>query len=153
MVRIKFAIMATIALVILVSCATHPDYATQFRFPIESGSIENGQATFVGMGCVQCHTVKGVDLPAWKGQSPVTLELGGDLVYAKTYADLVTSIINPRHAISEDYLKGLPREERRNAQSPMPFNDQMTVSQLIDLVKFLNSRYILIEGYEEVYLR
>lgn len=37
------------------------------------------------------------------------------------------------------------------AETVMRLNDQMTVAQLIDLVTFLNSRYVLMEGYSEVY--
>jgi hypothetical protein len=135
----------------LISCATHPDYATQFRFPIEWGSIAEGQATFVELDCNQCHTVSGVDLTAYAGESPVTLELGGTVAYVKTYADLVTSIINPDHVVSDEYLDTLPGDERRGATTMMPLQDQMTVAQLIDVVTFLNSRYVLMEGYSEIY--
>jgi len=138
---------------LLTACATHPDYASQFRFPIEWGSISEGQKTFVEMECHKCHTVNGVKLARYEGNSPAKVELGGRIAYAKTYADLVTSIINPGHVISDKYLKMLPRDERRAAQSIMPFKDEMTVKQLIDLVMFLNSRYVLMEGYDEIYYR
>lgn len=143
--------LTALALLALTSCATHPDYATQFRFPIEWGSISEGQQAFVDLGCHQCHTVNGVEIAPYPDVSPVTLELGGTIVYAKTYADLVTSIINPSHIVSDAYLNTLPREARGGSVSIMPFKNQMTVEQLIDLVIFLNSRYILMEGYSEVY--
>jgi hypothetical protein len=145
--------LGSLILLVLASCATHPDYATQFRFPIEWGSIAEGQATFVNLECHQCHTVNGVDLAPYEGESPVTLELGGTIVYAKTYADLVTSIINPNHVLSDEYLNTLPRDARSGTTTIMPFKDQMTVTQLIDLVTFLNSRYVLMEGYSEIYYR
>lgn len=134
-------------------CATHPDYATQFRFPVEWGSITEGRQAFLDLQCHQCHTVNGVGLEPFAGESPVRIELGGEVLYAKTYADLVTSIINPNHMVSDKYLETLPREQRSEAQSIMPFKDEMKVTQLIDLVTFLNSRYILMEGYDEVYYR
>ena len=145
--------LGSLILLVISSCATHPDYATQFRFPVEWGSIAEGQATFVGLECHQCHTVKDVELPAYAGESPVMLELGGTVMYSKTYADLVTSIINPNHVVSDEYLDTLPRDARGNAKTVMPFKDEMTVTQLIDLVMFLNSRYILMEGYDEIYYR
>ena len=138
---------------IVAGCATHPDYATQFRFPTAWGDIAMGQQAFIELECHQCHTVSGVPLPLYEGESPLTLELGGDIIYAKTYADLVTSIINPDHALSEKYLDSLPREERRDATSVMPLKHQMTVAQLVDVVMFLNARYVLLEGYEETYYR
>ena len=138
--------LGSLILLVLASCATHPDYATQFRIP-------EGQATFVSLECHRCHTVNGVDLAPYEGESPVTLELGGTIVYAKTYADLVTSIINPNHVVSDEYLSTLPRDARRGTTTIMPFKDQMTVTQLIDLVMFLNSRYVLMDGYSEIYYR
>ena len=140
-------------LIALTGCATHPDYATEFRFPIEWGDIARGQQAFMDLECHQCHRVNNVELEPYPGDSPVTVELGGQIIYAKTYADLVTSIINPSHAVSDEYLRTLPRGERRAAMSIMPFKDQMTVTQLIDLVTFLNSRYVLMEGYTEIYYR
>jgi hypothetical protein len=133
------------------ACATHPDYATQFRFPIEWGSIAEGQTAFVELGCNQCHTVNGVGIEPYEGHSPVTLELGGTIIHSKTYAELVTSIINPNHIVSDNYLSTMPRDSRRDASTIMPFNDQMTVAQLVDLVMFLNSRYVLMDGYREIY--
>jgi hypothetical protein len=145
--------LASLLLLFLIGCATHPDYATQFRFPIEWGSIAEGQMAFVNLECHQCHTVNDVEMAPYEGESPVMLELGGTIVYAKTYADLVTSIINPNHVVSEEYLDTLPRDERSDATTVMSFDDQMTVAQLIDLVTFLNSRYILTEGYSDIYYR
>ena len=134
-------------------CATHPDYATQFRFPVNWGNVDNGRAAFIELQCHQCHRVNGVDLPAYTGESPLQLELGGKIQYAKTYADLVTSIINPNHVVLEKYLQMLPENQRRVAKTIMPFRRQMTVEQLIDIVTFLNSRYVLMEGYDEIYFR
>jgi hypothetical protein len=141
-----FAIL--IIFIFIKGCATNPDYATQFRFPITEGSIDEGEEAFVDLGCNQCHTVNGVDLPVYDGESPLTFELGGDIIFVKTYADLVTSIINPDHVISPKYKRMLGNDEMKNSASPMPSNDQMTVAQLIDLVMFLNSRYILMKRYE-----
>jgi hypothetical protein len=140
-------------LLTLSGCATRPDYASQFRFPIDSGNIEAGRAAFIALQCHQCHTVSGVDLPAYRGTSPLKLELGGEIIYAKTYAGLVTSIINPSHVLSERYLKMLPADKQGGARSIMPFRKDMTVEQLVDGVTFLNSRYVKIEGYKETFYR
>lgn len=134
-------------------CATHPDYATDFRFPINWGDVDRGRAAFVELQCNRCHTVSGVELPAYTGESPAHFELGGSLTYVKTYADLVTSLLNPGHEVSERYRATLPEAQRRGARSMMPFNEKMTVVQLIDLVTFLNSRYQLLDGYQEIYFR
>lgn len=141
-----------ICLLVLSACRTYPDNVGEFRFPILQGDIDQGQEAFTRLGCPQCHVVDGVNLPAFAGTRPVTVELGGDLMFAKTYGDLVTSIINPDHVISDRYLEQLPRTERRSVNSsPMYMNPEMKVTELIDIVAFLNSRYRLLPGYTEYY--
>jgi len=132
--------------VMLFGCAAEPVSSSEFRFPILKGNIEHGKKDFVDLGCNQCHTVNGVPLPAYQGGIPVNFELGGRIWYVKTYAGLVTSIINPNHIISEEYLVTIHQGSRGNT-SPMPFRGDMTVTQLIDIVTFLNSRYVLMEDY------
>ncbi len=82
----------------------------------------------------------------------MTVELGGEMYFAKTYGDLVTSIINPDHVLSDEYLDQLPSEVRRRTNSsPMYMKEDMLVTELIDIVAFLNSRYRLLPGYTEYY--
>jgi hypothetical protein len=144
-----------IFLVILITggCATHPDYASEFRFPINWGNIDRGRQAFIDLQCHQCHSVNGVELPSYAGESPIKLDLGGGIHYAKTYADIMTSIINPDHVVSEKFLEIFPASERGTVRSIMPFRKNMTVEQLVDIVTFLNSRYVLMEGYQETYYR
>lgn len=139
---------------LLGACVTHPDYVNDFSFPIEEGDIQRGEELFVDMRCIQCHTIRDYELPAYELEMPINVELGGVMLYAKTYADLVTSIIYPNYRISERYLKQFPRSERNNIkESPMHIrNDDMKVSELIDLVAFLNSRYSLVPGYREEFI-
>ncbi len=116
------------------------------------GDLNRGQQAFLRLECNQCHVVDDVDLPAFSGPRPVTVDLGGDLYLAKTCGDLVTSIINPDHVLSENYLDQLPREVRRRTNSsPMYLKKDMLVTELIDIVAFLNSRYRLLPGYTEYY--
>lgn len=147
-----FAAAGLACTVFLGACRTYPDYASEFRFPILRGDVMRGQQSFVEMGCHMCHTVDGVQLPDNTNLRPVTVMLGGDLIFAKTYGDLVTSIINPDHVISEQWLDQLPRQTRREVDSsPMYVNPDMKVTELIDIVAFLNSRYRLLPGYTEYY--
>ena len=68
--------------------------------------------------------------------------LGGEVSRVKTYGELVTSIIQPQHVIDPKYLRTIETEKRANAESPMPAqNERMKVSQLIDIVAFLNASY------------
>ena len=141
-----------LGLLALGACRTYPDNVGDFRFPILQGDIARGQEAFSRLGCNQCHLVDGTQIQAYAGTRPVTVTLGGDLIFAKTYGDLVTSIINPDHVISDQYLDQLPRQERRTVNSsPMFVNSEMKVTELIDIVAFLNSRYRLLPGYTEYY--
>ena len=136
----------------LTRAETYPDYSNDFRFPAVQGDVARGQQAFVALGCNQCHVVNGIELPALAVTRPLTVELRGELVLAKTYGDLVTSIINPDHVISDRYLAQLPRTAQRAfTSSPMYMNPDMKVTELIDIVAFLNSRYSLLPGYTEYY--
>jgi len=122
-------------LVMLTSCDPGPKSARGFRLP--DGNAEKGKATFVKLQCNTCHVVEGVTLPPPVTKSPITVVLGGEVVRVRTYGELVTSIINPSHVISEKYKK-----ELEGKLSPMPeFNESMTVAQMIDLVTFLQPHF------------
>lgn len=137
---------------LLSACRVYPDYANDFRFPILRGDIGRGQQAFASLGCIQCHVVEGIELPAYSGLKPFNVVLGGELIFAKTYGDLTTSIINPDHVFSDQYLDLLPRQNRNRVDSsPMYLNEDMKVTELIDIVAFLNSRYRLLPGYTEYY--
>jgi len=138
------AVLSLAALV--VGCA----YSPIFGFPIEQGDIDAGRQAFVDHQCHQCHSIAGLSLPALAGASAPILELGGQTTAVKTYAELMTSIINPNHNISERYRQQLLLQATVPVQSPMPMPhiDNMTVRQLIDLVAFLDSRYQLVAGYD-----
>lgn len=118
----------------LVGCDTGPKSPRGFRLP--DGDAEKGKAAFVALQCHTCHKVEGVvDLPPPKA---FNLTLGGEITRVKTYGELVTSVINPSHVLSENFKKQLTDAK----ESPMPqFNHQMTVEQMIDLVAFLQPRY------------
>lgn len=147
-----FAAVAVVGMVLITGCRTYPDEVGNFRFPILSGDIEIGKEAFLRLECNQCHQVNGVEIPDYSGPRPVTVELGGQIYFAKTYGDLVTSIINPDHVLSEEYLRQLPRDVRRQTtSSPMYLKEEMLVTELIDIVAFLNSRYSLLPGYTEYY--
>lgn len=120
-----------------------------FGYPVEEGDIDAGRQAFIDHQCHQCHSVSGVRLPPLAGASDVLLELGGETSTVQTYGGLMTSIINPNHEISADYRArlALGAELPLNSPMPMPHIDNMTVRQLIDLVAFLDSRYILVADY------
>jgi sulfur-oxidizing protein SoxX len=126
--------------VLLCACGQGPNTGRGFQLP--EGDISSGQQSFVELGCHQCHIVTGLELPAYGVASPLTVEIGGEVIRVKTYGELLTSIVNPQHVIAQQYLNLLDVEDRKGAESLMPsFNKTMTVDQLINIVTFLNSHY------------
>lgn len=122
-------------------------------FALPEGDIARGKIAFTEMKCHNCHTVAGVILPD-SSEGPklkISIHLGGEVRKVKTYGQLVTSIINPKHVISPEYLETLKGDELKGAVSPMPsMNDFMTVSQMIDIVEFLHMSYVkLTPDYNE----
>ena len=139
-------ILAVLSAALLVTaCTSTPG----FNFPVEQGDIDQGRQAFIDHQCHQCHSVSGVKLPALAGASPVLLELGGEIIAVKSYAGLMASIINPNHDISGRYREQLLLDAAVPLESPMPMPhiENMTVRQLIDLVAFLDSRYVRIDDY------
>ena len=144
----RLAIVTGLSFAILGTGCT---YYSTFGFPVEEGSVEAGRQAFIDHRCHQCHNVAGLRLPELAGASSPLHELGGETSYLKAYSELVTSIINPDHRISEQFRERFQsRALGPLLESPMPMThiETMTVRQLIDLVAFLDSRYILIDDYQ-----
>lgn len=136
--------VASMAVLLLTISSCTPERQSGKGLYLPPGNIENGRVAFIDLGCHECHTVKGVDLPAPKLETPlITINLGGEVYRVKTYGELVTSIVNPNHVISPQYRRKLDETAKKEKVTTlMPsFNDRMTVTQLIDLVTFLDSRY------------
>ncbi|MDJ0921547.1 MAG: c-type cytochrome [Henriciella sp.] len=134
---------------ILVLSACQPPESRGFSLP--EGNAEAGQMTFVEMGCISCHTVSGVT--GLRGDLDVperTIVLGGEKTRIYTYGELVTSVINPSHKISQTHLD--EAVEQDGASLMRTQNDIMTVTELADLVTFLEQHYSLKE-YEPTYYR
>jgi L-cysteine S-thiosulfotransferase len=136
--RLTSTIILIAALLVLVGgCQTGPHSSAGFRLP-EDGNAERGKAAFVGLGCNNCHTVTGAELPAATDPRSVSIALGGEKAYEMNDGYLVTSIINPSYK-----LASYPKEKIAVAgTSLMPSHaEQMTVQQMTDIVVFLQSHY------------
>jgi hypothetical protein len=130
------------AALMLSGCGQDKHELTADGFVLPQGNPDRGQQVFLDMGCRQCHVVAGLDLPAYDGVSALEIELGGKRARIKDYGELLTSVINPKHVISEEYQRLLNKEEAERGDTAMPdFNSRMTVAQMIDLVQFLHGRY------------
>jgi mono/diheme cytochrome c family protein len=133
-------IVTCVALLTLTGCDQGAHSPRGFRLP--EGDANNGQALFERYGCNGCHTVKGVAAAAEK-EIDTLVALGGPVTLNKTYADLVTSVINPSHRISRTLDQSVVQVEGRSIMRS--YNDVMTVADLIDIVAFLQPQYELVD--------
>ena len=109
------------------------------RFHLPQGNADKGKAAFVSLQCTACHTVKGVELPKPAVAPEAVVVLGGAVVRLRTYGDLLTAIVHPTYGDSE---KSALRASIPRGKSPMPVvNDVMTVTEMVDLVTFLQPHY------------
>jgi len=151
MVR-RYANIGVLVFILLLGACTQEQVANR-GFSLPPGEAENGEVLFSSYGCISCHTLAGTDFAGgeWRlteGEG-IAVELGGETSKVQTYGDLVTSIINPSHRIA----KGYPRDQisSEDGESKMAYyNDIMTVEELIDLVTFLKSKYVL-RSYPKTY--
>jgi hypothetical protein len=111
------------------------------QFTLPPGDAERGQAAFVKFRCYDCHRVHGVDLPLGEEPDQAVVELGGEVERLRDYGDLVTAIVNPSHRLAKGYDASLVANEGKSRMTV--YNDVMTVSQLVDLVAFLQAHYEL----------
>ena len=108
------------------------------RLRLPKGSVENGKAAFIALKCTECHTVAGLELPKPTLAPELVVELGGPVPRLRSVGDLLTSIIHPTQSVSVK----MKRPAIGPPVSGMPaVNDVMTVTQMVDLVRFLQPRY------------
>jgi hypothetical protein len=111
------------------------------EFTLPPGDAERGQAAFIKFRCYDCHRVHGVDLPPGEEPGQVVVELGGEVERLRDYGDLVTAIVNPSHRLAKGYAESTVADEGKSRMTV--YNDVMTVSQLIDIVAFVQAHYEL----------
>ncbi len=111
-------------------------------FTLPEGDADRGKETFMDLGCTFCHTVDGVEGLRTDMPEPArTIVLGGEKSRVYTYGELVTSIINPSHKISQPELEDVV--DAAGKSQMVVYNDIMTVTEMTDLVTFLEANYSL----------
>jgi hypothetical protein len=129
------------ALSIFAGLATFAGCTPEGRgFKLPDGDIASGKATFVDLACNDCHSVADIEQAAGS-DSGLNIRLGGPTNSIKTYGELVTSIINPSHVVKRRHPPQPVEVEGKSAMRP--YNEVMTVDQLVNLVTFLESVYEL----------
>ncbi len=134
---IVIRLVALCALICLTACDR--DERRQGDIYLPAGDPAKGEMHFVSLGCIGCHSVIGAELPEPVKAGPVRVLLGSRTGRSMSYGQLVTAIVNPSHRLSPRYRK---EEVSRDGESLMAYyNDVLTVTQLTDLVAFLQAHY------------
>ena len=124
----------------LIGCDSGPDSPRGFSFP--KGDIVNGEAVFIKYQCLACHKMNGFEQDVDINNPELNVNLGGMTSKVRTYAELVTSVINPSHKFVQGYpIESIAIEGKSKMTN---FNDIMTITELVDLVTFLESQYELV---------
>lgn len=136
---IKMLVIITVIAGGLIACNSGPQSPRGFSLP--KGDVTKGEAVFMKYQCLSCHTLTGFEGESIPSEFAQPIPLGGSSSMVKTYAQLVTSIINPSHKLAPR-ARDLESLVDKNGNSKMQvFNDVMTVSELIDVVTFLQPKY------------
>ncbi|MGB5354695.1 MAG: c-type cytochrome [Woeseia sp.] len=136
--NLKTALGVLLVLPVVIGCNPNSP-----EFVLPEGDARNGQALFVSFSCTSCHTVRDLELPQPEFEGPVKIPLGGGVSKLKSYSELVTSIVNPSHKL---YERRRAEDVSQDGESLMAvYNDRMTVTELIDIVAFLETRYTKLE--------
>ena len=139
----KYLILCIFTFVItgLIACDSGPKSPRGFSLP--DGSASEGKVVFLKYQCLACHRINGLKPVSDPYNNPdISVVLGGKSIKVKTYADLLTSVINPSHKFASGYK--LDAIQTDGVSKMTIYNDVMTVSELVDLVTFLQSNYKLI---------
>jgi hypothetical protein len=121
----------------LTGCGAPEKSSRGFRFP--DGNAERGRIAFLELGCHSCHQVEGMEERGWGAALERPIVLGGEVLYARTDGELLTSIINPSHKVAKRHPPEMVQVDGRSRMKV--YGDEMTVRQLIDIVAFLHTRY------------
>jgi hypothetical protein len=141
-------IIVSLAVFAIAACSERAPPVKGFYLP--PGDAALGQQVFTEYKCFSCHEIPDVALPQREVEPPFVVTLGGKIQAVNNYGELLTAVLMPDHKLSRDYLKQLKAAEKEVGLSPMPyFGDEMTVTELVNLVEFLNGQYtrLLPEDY------
>jgi len=131
--------LLSLFVVLIVSCNAGPSSPRGFSLP--EGDIEKGKTAIFRHSCLSCHSIEGLEAEVETVELNIAqrVPLGGRTARVTTYAELVTSIINPSHQIARAH-KSYTTDAQGNSVMTN-YNNVMTVSELIDVVSYLQPKY------------
>lgn len=142
--KLQFAAAMAAPLFFLAACDQGPKSGQGFRLP--DGDADRGRLVYIDKKCSSCHVIEGMEDLREELDLELEVPIGGMKTKIDTYGQLVTSVINPSHRIARAYRS---EEYSADGVSMMRnYNDELTVSELIDLVAFLQAQYSEFPTYE-----
>jgi sulfur-oxidizing protein SoxX len=137
--NIKILMLPPMLTVLLIACDSGPESPKGFSLP--EGDVAKGEIVFRKYECLACHSLEGFEDESIIKEFDQPVALGGTSSLVKTYAQLVTSIINPSHKLVPRSLKLESVATEDGISKMRVFNDVMTVAELVDIVAFLQPKY------------
>lgn len=137
--NIKLIICISAVTLTLAACSQGPDSPKGFSLP--QGDVAKGEAAFMKYECLACHTLQGYTDDSISKEFDKPVQLGGTSSMVTSYAQLVTSIINPSHRIATRSIGNESATNEDGSSNMRVYNDVMTVSELTDIVAFLQPKY------------
>lgn len=117
-------------------------------FVLPPGDVDSGKHLFQSLYCTDCHAIGDIvqSTEGESGGAPL-VSLGGKVTKLKSYGELVTSVVNPSHKISQKAPSDQPltTPEGASKMEARCYNDIMTVQELIDIIAYLQSEYRLVQ--------
>jgi sulfur-oxidizing protein SoxX len=148
--KYSYILLAGLVIISLAGCEPQPNTGKGFSLP--EGDASMGKTTFVELGCNTCHSIADIEQLPRDDNSLPHVKLGGSVSTIKSYGELVTSIINPSHKVMKRYNQGVVMTEDGNSTMRV-YNDIMTVTQLVNLVTFLEDNYEVIPYRRTMYAK
>ncbi|WP_216824989.1 cytochrome C [Agarilytica rhodophyticola] len=125
---------------ILLTCACARKVDSPYGFSLPEGDSKKGEEVFLYFSCLSCHTLADYKVDDIKQDIEKRVALGGEYSKVKTYAELVTSVINPSHKLAKGYtVDEISNDEGKSKMRN--YNEVMTVDELVNLVSFLQPYY------------
>ncbi len=131
---------------LLSGCNVGEEWQDEIHLP--PGDANNGEALFVSVGCSSCHSVGDAEFEDGADPGGVRVRLGSTTGRRMSYGQLVTSIVNPSHRLAPQYFSENITQDGESLMAN--YNDALTVSQLTDVVAYLQTHYedVLRPGFQ-----
>jgi sulfur-oxidizing protein SoxX len=146
----SYILLVGYVIISLAGCEPQPNTGKGFSLP--EGDASLGKTTFIELGCNTCHSIADIQQLPRNDKNLPHVKLGGSVSTIKSYGELVTSIINPSHKVLKRYNQGTVMA-KDGSSTMRVYNDVMTVTQLVNLVTFLEDNYDVVPYKRTVYNR